>query len=1168
MGLLKRIDTLQLTTKMALLGLLALVLFAIPTYLAQQTLQAGIAVAQLERDGMAPMRDLLGAVKVMQEHRGLSARVLGGDAAAASARSAKQGEVSAALNKASATFAAGIAGSPLEKVWQDIQSDWKMLAGEVGAGSISPPDAFSRHTQLVAASLDLLDLMADFYGHSYDPAANTYHLIIGALLNQPRLIESLAQLRGKGAAVLTAKELSVSERALLVSNVGLAESAFKDMSKNLHKAEALDDTIKSALGSLVSEADRDTSGAIALTRSQIIDASSLTADPAAYFSAMTKPINQLIELNGKAINILSDALDRRIEESRMAMYWLLAEVIGMAVLAALFGAFVVRSIQRGMSQAVSVAQAITDGRLDNAIDASGTNESAQMMAALEKMQSGLREQIEKDRAAAAEMLRIKIALDNASTGVMIADPQRTIIYCNGAVQKILKEAEADIRKVIPAFNAERLVGQNIDQFHKNPAHQAGLLSKLNQTYSADLAIGRRRMQVVANPVIDAQGQRLGSVAEWKDRTEELNRQEADARVAAENLRVRMALDTVNTPVRIADNDGKVIYANQELLTVLRRIESTLRKQNPQFSVEGFVGSSIGNLYGDPDAALRRLAGITTTVDTVMDIGGRTFRVVTTPVLNAQGERLGTVGEWQDRTDQIAAEREIAALVAAAASGDLTQRLSVEGKTGFYATMADGLNQLVGTTQDALDATLRVLARVAQGDLTQTVEAELGGTFGQLKDDTNSTIERLREVVGRITEATDLINTAAKEIAAGNTDLSSRTEEQASSLEETASSMEELNSTVKQNAENANQANTLARTSNEAAVKSGQMVQQIVSTMTGISESSRKIADIIGVIDSIAFQTNILALNAAVEAARAGEQGRGFAVVATEVRNLAQRSATAAKEIKELIAESSGKVEAGTRLVGQAGGSMDGVVTSFRQVAALVTDIANASREQSGGIEQVTQAVGQMDEVTQQNAALVEEAAAAAESLQEQAAQLAEAVASFTLQEGASKNLPGRALRSFTPPQLTRSGSAGRFDFEAAMNAHMAWKGRLRDFIQGRGEALDPAVISCDDQCALGKWIYGDGRALSHHRHYGELKRHHAEFHQCAGDVVKAQVDGQIERALELMSSQFGLKTAQVIRSLTALRDATQSSGRKIAPVSVSAKSQPVLPQGADEWEEF
>jgi methyl-accepting chemotaxis protein len=301
--------------------------------------------------------------------------------------------------------------------------------------------------------------------------------------------------------------------------------------------------------------------------------------------------------------------------------------------------------------------------------------------------------------------------------------------------------------------------------------------------------------------------------------------------------------------------------------------------------------------------------------------------------------------------------------------------------------------------DSLTDLANVLNAMANGDLNSRIERDYAGTFGQLKQDTNTTVDKLREVIGRIKESTEAINTAAREIAAGNSDLSSRTEEQASSLEETASSMEELNATVKQNAESALKANELGRQSNEAVMRGAETVKRVVLTMSDIQDSSKKIADIIGVIDSIAFQTNILALNAAVEAARAGEQGRGFAVVASEVRNLAQRSAQAAKEIKGLIADSVERVDGGAKLVAEAGATMEQVVDSFRQVTGLVTDIASASQEQASGISQVTQAVSQMDGVTQQNAALVEEAAAAAESLEEQARALMRAVGQFRLDEG-------------------------------------------------------------------------------------------------------------------------------------------------------------------------
>jgi len=319
--------------------------------------------------------------------------------------------------------------------------------------------------------------------------------------------------------------------------------------------------------------------------------------------------------------------------------------------------------------------------------------------------------------------------------------------------------------------------------------------------------------------------------------------------------------------------------------------------------------------------------------------------------------------------------------------------------------------LIRAITGPLDKALKLARAVAEGDLTQRIEVNSTNEIGQLMQALKEMNDSLVRVVGQVRSGTESVATASSQIATGNLDLSSRTEEQASSLEETASSMEELTSTVKQNAENARQANQLVVSTSDIAVKGGHVVGQVVDTMASIKESSRKIADIIGVIDGIAFQTNILALNAAVEAARAGEQGRGFAVVASEVRNLAQRSAGAAKEIKALIEDSVSKVDAGGKLVDDAGKTMDEIVTSVKRVTDIMSEIAAASQEQSSGIEQVNQAIAQMDEVTQQNAALVEEAAAAAESLQDQAGMLSQSVSVFKMEGGNYSQRP--ALSSHT-----------------------------------------------------------------------------------------------------------------------------------------------------------
>jgi methyl-accepting chemotaxis protein len=317
--------------------------------------------------------------------------------------------------------------------------------------------------------------------------------------------------------------------------------------------------------------------------------------------------------------------------------------------------------------------------------------------------------------------------------------------------------------------------------------------------------------------------------------------------------------------------------------------------------------------------------------------------------------------------------------------------------------------------------LEVANTVAAGDLTSRIEVTTRDEAGRLLQALKTMNENLARTVGTVRNGTDTINVAASEVAAGSQDLSARTEQQASSLEETASSMEELTSTVKQNADNARQANVLAEAASQVAQRGGAVIEQVVGTMSEIDASAGKINDIIGVIDGIAFQTNILALNAAVEAARAGEQGRGFAVVATEVRNLAQRSAAAAKEIKELIGNSSAKVESGTKLVAEAGATMQEIVDSVRRVTDIMGEISSASQEQTAGIEQINQAVVEMDNVTQQNAALVEQAAAAAEAMKEQAATLTAAMAAFRI--GGNEQPAAAPLAARAPQPAPRALAA-------------------------------------------------------------------------------------------------------------------------------------------------
>lgn len=474
----------------------------------------------------------------------------------------------------------------------------------------------------------------------------------------------------------------------------------------------------------------------------------------------------------------------------------------------------------------------------------------------------------------------------------------------------------------------------------------------------------------------------------------LERRESEQRYAAEILRIKNALDNITTGVMIADDDRRIVYINKSAIQVLAVYEDGIRQQLPIFESEKLLGSQIDQFHKDPERQAYLLANLKTQLNTELKLGKATMALSINPVINEQGEHSGTVVEWRDRTTEVVVEHEVAEIVYAASQGDFSQRFNLEGKEGFLRELANGLNSLLDTSETGLNDIAHVLAAISRGDLTEKITNDYAGTFGQLKNDANATVEQLKALIVEIKDATDSIYTGSKEITSGNNDLSQRTETQAVNLEKTAKSINQFAEAVASNATNAKRANELVFNAVEIATKGGTAVKNVISTMVNINESSHRIEDIITVIDDIAFQTNILALNAAVEAARAGEQGKGFAVVAVEVRNLAQRSAVAADEIKRLIADSVAQVNGGSELVTQAGNTMNQVIEAIQGVTAMMTEINAASTAQNSDIQEVNQAISKMEIVTQQNAALVEQSAAAAESLEDQAKNLSVIIRNF------------------------------------------------------------------------------------------------------------------------------------------------------------------------------
>lgn len=463
------------------------------------------------------------------------------------------------------------------------------------------------------------------------------------------------------------------------------------------------------------------------------------------------------------------------------------------------------------------------------------------------------------------------------------------------------------------------------------------------------------------------------------------------------LRIKVALDQVSSNVMIADANREIFYMNNAMESFMQKTESEFRKLIPDFKADALLGTCIDQFHVNPTHQKDLLAGLTSSYQSDdIEIGDFTVRVTATPVRNEAGERIATVAEWIDRTAEINVEHEIETVFSAVQRGDFTQEVDTTGKAGFFLQLSGMINDLNKILAQGFGDVHQAVTALNQGVLTHRIVNEYEGTFDDIKQTINQTMEKLTDVIGDVQSAAEEVGLGAGEISEGNNTLNSRTQEQAAALEETAASIEEITGTVQQTADNSRQANQLAIDTRAQAETGGKVADEAVKAMAEINASSRKISDIIGVINEIAFQTNLLALNAAVEAARAGEQGRGFAVVAGEVRTLAQRSAEAAKEIKTLINSSVESVEHGSKLVDESGIALNDIRTAVSKVGDIIAEIAAASVEQSLGIDQINKAIAQLDSGTQQNTAMVEESAAASQRLNDQAAELQNVISVFQL----------------------------------------------------------------------------------------------------------------------------------------------------------------------------
>jgi methyl-accepting chemotaxis protein len=784
---------------------LLLLTMALPTvliavfYLSQSN--RAVSTARNELDGARYVQSVGSLLARVTRHRTVTNALLSGDTSGRAEGGRLENYIESQIEQLNRldTELGGRFGT--NALWNEITGRWHQIKSN--AGSVTPEQNLRDHDDLIQRITTLMARVAKASGMDLDSDAFTDDLIVAATRNVSQAVIAFSNVDQHSMEVVVKGYLGGDDRTAI-------QIYLEEMRQHLD-AIAQQLTAQPEMQPLLLRTNEQLAGYWRMVATRILNADKITVTGSEVYATGSPVVQALQVLSDSSFSRMEVALRQRAKHETTKRDVTISVAAAALAIALLISWFIATGLRRSLGRAVAVFQEIADGRYDNDIPDGGADEAGQVLAGLRNMQGKLRLQIETERAAASENARIRQALDRVSTGVILADASQSIIYINDIGSQMFARSQTEIRRTLPRFAASQLLGASLDVLSPEPARQRAVLERITGSQTQELKLGQC-----------------------------------------------------------------------------------------------------------------------------------TFRIVVNPVMGRDGQRIGTVMEWTERTPEVAVESQMHSMLQAVLGGDLTQRLSLEGKTGFFEVLSRSVNQLA---------------------------------------------DNMVEIVATVKLAARDVYRGAEGISQGNVNLSQRTLEQASSLEATSASVARITATVRQNAESAGRASSLATTASDQAQNGGAVVTQAMRAMADINDASRRIADIIGVIDEIAFQTNLLALNAAVEAARAGEHGRGFAVVANEVRNLAGRSATAAREIKALIQDSVRKVNDGSELVNRSGETLAEIVASIKTVSGLVAEIAAASRDQSQGIVQINQAVLQMDKFTQTNGSLVAQAAAASQTMAQRAGEL-------------------------------------------------------------------------------------------------------------------------------------------------------------------------------------